>query len=106
MFPPIPFYQPFRESAARDFLNDNLRSLNSIGFVNPSYEGAKILCVALCQGAALHYIGREHGIKDFDLWTFYERAQQIPDFPSRRLKQYNFGESKFGRHPADERYVG
>lgn len=72
----------------------------------PRYKDAKLLCVALCQGAALHYVNGENGVKDFDVWTFYERTQQTPDFPTRRLTQYDFGESKFGKHPDDENYLG
>jgi hypothetical protein len=39
-----------------------------------------LLCVALCQGAALHFIDGRNGIKDFDVWTFYRRrgARQFP----------------------------
>lgn len=72
----------------------------------PRYKDAKVLCVALCQGAALHYINGENGIKDFDVWTFYEQIKQTPDFPPRRLTQYDFGESKFCKHPLDENYLG
>ncbi len=51
----------------------------------PRYRDAKVLCVALCQGAALHYISGDNGINDFDVWTFYEGTQEIPDFPCRRV---------------------
>lgn len=70
------------------------------------YKDAKVLCVALCQGAALHYVDGENGVKDFDVWTFYQRVGQAPDFPPRRLVKYDFGESKFGRHPDDQHYLG
>jgi hypothetical protein len=30
----------------------------------------RILCVALCQGAAVHYVNEKNGVKDFDVWTF------------------------------------
>lgn len=29
----------------------------------------RIICVALCQGAALHYLDGANGVKDFDVWT-------------------------------------
>jgi hypothetical protein len=32
---------------------------------------SRILCVALCQGAALHYVDGKNGVKDIDVWTFY-----------------------------------
>ncbi|HEY6766709.1 MAG TPA: hypothetical protein VI386_18260 [Candidatus Sulfotelmatobacter sp.] len=73
---------------------------------NPRYKDAEVLCVALCQGSALHYVNGDNGIKDFDIWTFYEGAQGIPDFPPRRLAQYDFGESRFGKHPDDTHCLG
>ena len=75
-------------------------------FQCPRYNDAKVLCVALCQGAALHYISGDNGVNDFDLWTFYERTDGMPDFPPRRSTHYDFGESKFGRHPVDQGYLG
>ena len=32
-----------------------------------------IIAVALCQGAALHYVNGSNGIKDLDVWTFYAK---------------------------------
>jgi hypothetical protein len=34
------------------------------------YAG-RLLCRALCQGAALHYLNATNGVKDFDVWSFY-----------------------------------
>ena len=66
----------------------------------------RILCIALCQGAALHYIDGKNGVKDFDVWTFYaEHPSGIP-FPYRRRVRRDFGKSKFGRHPDDRQYEG
>ena len=31
----------------------------------------RVLCVALCQGAALHYVDGRNGVKDFDVYMFY-----------------------------------
>lgn len=31
----------------------------------------RVICIALCQGAALHYVDGKTGVKDFDVWTFY-----------------------------------
>jgi hypothetical protein len=56
-----------------------------------------ILCVALCQGAAQHYLDKTTGVKDFDIFTFFG----MKDFPPRRRTSYDFGHSKFGRHPGD-----
>jgi hypothetical protein len=40
-----------------------------------------LVCVALCQGAALHFVDGENGVKDFDVWTFY--AARLTTQPSR-----------------------
>lgn len=61
----------------------------------------RILCVALCQGAALHYVDRENGVKDFDIYTFYAEHSVGP-FPARWLTHADFGPSPHGRHPDDE----
>jgi hypothetical protein len=50
---------------------------------NPNWApyNGQLLAVALCQGAALHYLDGRNGIKDFDVWTFFARApgRQFPD---------------------------
>lgn len=53
--------------------------------------------VALCQGAALHYIDRKNGVKDFDVWFFFPAG--TPTLPYRRRGVVDFGPSAFGRHP-------
>jgi len=64
----------------------------------------RVICVALCQGAALHYVYPQdsNGIKDFDVWTFYSRWDE--PFPPRRRGKRDFGESKFGRRPKDAKH--
>jgi hypothetical protein len=68
----------------------------------PEYRG-RLICVALCQGAGLHYVDmqrgrpRPNGVKDFDVWSFFAA---IPGarFPAyRRHAHVDFGPSKFGR---------
>jgi hypothetical protein len=67
---------------------------------------ARVLCVALCQGAALHFLDGKNGVKDFDVWTFFA-AHPARKFPSRRpVMRADFGPSRFGRHPADVGYTG
>ena len=66
---------------------------------------SKILCVALCQGAALHYLDKTTWVKDFDIFTFFV-ADGMKKFPPRRRTSYDFGRSKFGRHPDDVGYTG
>jgi len=70
----------------------------------PKYQAA-VVCIALCQGAALHYVDGRHGVKDFDVWTFYASGE-TPAFPVRRRRSRDFEESKFGKHSGDTRLVG
>lgn len=63
------------------------------------YSG-RLLCRALCQGAALHYVNGSNGVKDFDVWSFYAEIDDWP-FPSRWRGTRDFGPSKFGRYPGD-----
>jgi hypothetical protein len=65
------------------------------------YAG-RLLCRALCQGAALHYLNTTNGVKDFDVWSFYAERDDGP-FPYRWRGTADFGPSKFGRYPADPR---
>jgi hypothetical protein len=67
--------------------------------------GSGVLCVALCQGAAQHYRDGHHGVKDFDVWTFYQSDRRRP-FPYRRVAQADFGTADFGRHPHSPNYIG
>ena len=69
------------------------------------YEN-RIICIALCQGAALHFLDEKNGVKDFDVWTFYSEHSEAP-FPYRRMGHKDFGISKFGCHPLDaEKFTG
>ena len=69
------------------------------------YAG-RLLGRALCQGAALHYLNGENGVKDFDVWSFYAQYDDWP-FPARWRGTRDFGPSKFGRYPGDpRRYSG
>lgn len=75
-------------------------------FLEPKWRFLKnrLLCVALCQGAALHYLDKVNGVKDFDIWTFYESVFGEHRFPEQRRapkKLRDFGSSKFGRRPND-----
>jgi hypothetical protein len=69
------------------------------------YAG-RLLCRALCQGAALHYLDGKNGVKDFDVWSFYAALREGP-FPYRWRGTADFGPSRFGRYPGDPpSYVG
>lgn len=63
--------------------------------------------IALCvwQGAAEHYVRPGLGVKDFDVWAFYQEHPDGP-FPARRRGKVDYGKTKFGRHPNDEGYLG
>ena len=55
------------------------------------YAG-RLLCRALCQGAALHYLDGRNGVKDFDVWSFYAALADGP-FPYRWRGTADFGPS-------------
>jgi len=63
------------------------------------YAG-RLVCRALCQGAALHYLDSSNGVKDFDVWSFYAQRADGP-FPYRWRGTADYGPSKFGRYPGD-----
>jgi len=67
------------------------------------YVGKELL-IALCQGAALHYIDGRNGVKDFDVWFFYPRFSK--QLPYRRRGTVDFGPSKFGKFPKDVGFSG
>lgn len=70
----------------------------------------RVLLVALCQGAALHYVDGKNGVKDLDVYTFYAAAPGVMLHPQRRATA-DFGESEFGYWSKEKlikerRYVG
>jgi hypothetical protein len=68
----------------------------------PEYRH-RLIGVALCQGAGLHYRdiasgkAKPNGIKDFDVWSFFAAipGQRFP--ADRRMTHVDFGPSRFGR---------
>jgi hypothetical protein len=66
----------------------------------------RLICVALCQGAALHLIDGTNGVKDFDVWAFFAARPEDPPFPWRRRTARDFGDPKFGRSPDKPHFVG
>ncbi len=57
----------------------------------------RVLCTALCQGAALHFFNGQTGVRDFDVWTFYAEHPEA-SFPHWHEERYDYGRSsKFGR---------
>lgn len=65
----------------------------------------RILLVALCQGAALHYLDGINGVKDLDVYTFYAVDPDVA-WPYRRHGVVDFGPSELGWRPADEHVRG
>jgi hypothetical protein len=65
----------------------------------------RLFAIALCQGAALHYVDGSNGVKDFDVWSFF-RAHRSRPFPYRRNASADFGDPKFGKSPGRSDYVG
>jgi hypothetical protein len=66
----------------------------------------RVLCVALCQGAALHYVDRKNGVNDFDVYTFYDARPNSGPYPPRRHARADFGASKFGKQPGGASFEG
>lgn len=87
------------------FEDDDLRQLADLAkadlasFIqrNPHYASlaSRVLCVALCQGAALHYIDGQNGVKDFDLWTFFADGGDGLEYPVRRRGVGRFEGGRF-----------
>jgi hypothetical protein len=65
----------------------------------------RVLAVALCQGAAQHYVDGTTGINDFDLLTFYQRNPR-KHWYAKRLKYYDYGDPKFGQSVDRPDYAG
>jgi hypothetical protein len=74
----------------------------------PRYRalGEHLICAALCQGAALHFVDGKNGVKDFDVWTFYAAHPDDPDYPWRRRRAVDFGDPKFGLSPDKPDFAG
>jgi hypothetical protein len=68
------------------------------------YSG-RLFAVALCQGAALHYLDGKNGIKDLDVWSFYRAVSERP-YPYRRRGVVDFGDPKFGKSITNGEFIG
>jgi hypothetical protein len=65
----------------------------------------RVLAVALCQGAALHFCLGERGINDFDVYTFYAEHPRRRWYAKRRAIA-DFGNNRFGRSSTHPHFVG
>ena len=69
----------------------------------PCYRRAyldSLIAIALCQGAASHFIDSKTGVKDFDIWYFYIKNHEVT-YPYRALKSVDSKLDEFGVHPDD-----
>jgi hypothetical protein len=64
----------------------------------------RLFAVALCQGAALHFLDGKNGVKDFDILCFFKAHTKKP-FPYRRHARADFGNPKFGKSRNWEHFV-
>ena len=69
------------------------------------YYENNVICVALCQGAANHFIDMKTGINDLDVYTFYKNNPK-KDLYAKRIKSYDFGNPKFGQSIDKPEYIG
>ncbi|MGO9244021.1 MAG: hypothetical protein ACLQDC_04540 [Verrucomicrobiia bacterium] len=60
----------------------------------------RLLAVALCQGAALQYLGRGRGVNDFDVHFFYRQNPNKPRL-SRAVKRIRATVGSFHNVPVD-----
>jgi len=75
---------------------------------NPQWAelySSRAVCIALCQGAALHYANRKTGINDFDVYTFY-RTHPRRHVYAKRKKYYDYGIAKFGKSVDKPQFKG
>lgn len=84
------------------------RDRESFFFRNPKYAPLRehVIAVALCQGAALHFVDGRNGIKDIDVWTFYGAVPGLVYPPRRPVASYDFGDPKFGKTADSPQFVG
>jgi hypothetical protein len=65
----------------------------------------RLLCTALCQGAAAHYLNGKRGINDFDVYSFYA-VHPLRHWYAKRRATVDFNNERFGRSKDRQQYVG
>lgn len=65
----------------------------------------RVLCTALCQGAALHFVHGKVGINDLDVYTFYATHLDRHWYAKRR-RVCDFGDPKFGQSVDKPHFIG
>ncbi|MEY9163128.1 hypothetical protein ABIE78_001247 [Sinorhizobium fredii] len=100
-------YEPLGPGDLRMIASVAMRSLRAV-FDRAPVAGLyrkRLLLLALAQGSALHYLNGKNGIKDVDVWAFFEAGPAKP-FPHRKRWCTDLGPSRFGKHPDDAGYSG
>ncbi|ASY69350.1 hypothetical protein N181_09895 [Sinorhizobium fredii USDA 205] len=100
-------YEPLALADLRMIASAAMQSLNAV-FDRARVAGLyrnRLLLLALAQGSALHYLNGTNGIKDFDVWAYFEAGPAKP-FPHRKRWCSDLGPTRFGRHPDDLGYSG
>jgi hypothetical protein len=104
-------YSQIDESDLRVLLNNSKTVLHKYFYSSKGnkwldlYDINNPICVALCQGAAMHYFDKTNGIKDFDIWFFYQYNHKHLPYRGVFLN-WDYQNSKFGRHPDFDKYDG
>ena len=65
----------------------------------------RLLCVALCQGAASHFVYGKTGVKDYDVWSFFCEIAGQP-IRRRRVASRDFRRPRFGKSPDKPNFIG
>ena len=69
-------YEKITSEDLRELQRIALEEGKSFFYRNPHLREAywdSLITIALCQGAAKHFLDGKTGVKDFDIWYFYER---------------------------------
>ena len=70
---------------------------------NPHLKRAfkdRLIAIALCQGAAQHFVDRSTGVKNFDIWWFYPE-HPTARYPHRARKEVYCSLPRFGTWRVD-----
>ncbi len=107
MFPPERSFERISEDDLQRLGELARRDREDFFQRHPQYKllADRVLAVALCQGAALHFVDSKNGVKDFDVWTFYAEHPDVT-YPPRRYTFMDFGDAKFGTSPDRPEFVG
>ena len=101
-------YEPFSRSDLLRLAEIAAGDRRQFFLRNPKYSDLEhsILAVALCQGAAMHFLDGRNGIKDIDVWTFYGPHPTL-HYPARRpVMSYDFCDPKFGKTADSPHFTG